>query len=99
MTRVTSPAPKGGQQDRRGAREFLELQAALMTIEPKCANDQRFTGDTIDTEYLRSICFACPVLHECRNYARVAKPAGGVWAGRRWYEDKRTQVKKRTPAA
>jgi len=43
-----------------------------------------FIDDATPAQDLEAICHRCPVFIQCENYAQVAKPLGGVWAGKRW---------------
>lgn len=56
---------------------------------PACAGDQRFTSDEarLDntlTPELIEVCWSCPLLTACNDYAESVKPAAGFWAGR-WF--------------
>jgi hypothetical protein len=61
--------------------------------------DERFTAETgAHDAVLRDICARCPVLEECRDYARAARHNGGAWG---FYAGlvRRSQSQMRTPRA
>lgn len=66
------------------ARALRDLATAMVHAEAACKGDARFTDDDQEAEELAPICRSCPLWRECLVYAQKAKPAGGIWAGRRW---------------
>jgi len=69
----------------RAADAYQALVASLEHQAPACHDDARYLTDAgpIHPELLQ-LCAACPVFTECRQYALVARPPAGVWAGERW---------------
>ncbi|WP_425565014.1 WhiB family transcriptional regulator [Pseudolysinimonas kribbensis] len=53
-------------------------------LQPLCINDQRFIDDDTRPDTVRGLCAQCPLNSSCAEYARTARPRGGIWAGRRW---------------
>lgn len=69
----------------RAARaEYTALVDALEHYRPPCHADPRFTDDDQRATDLAMICARCSILPECGEYADAARPAAGIWAGRRW---------------
>jgi len=68
----------------RGTDAFSRLMTAMEDTDPACQDDDRFVLDDQPAHTLVQICRACPVFDLCKEYAAIAKPAGGVWAGRRY---------------
>jgi len=58
-------------------------QATVDTTIP-CRGDDRFIEDGYPADDLAPLCHTCPLIALCRDYAAIAKPKAGVWAGRRW---------------
>ena len=75
----------------KGQVEYSALMNAMRDTEVPCTDDERFLMDDSDEKLLAHICAKCPVDIWCRDYALAAKPAGGVWAGRRFDKQKRTE--------
>lgn len=66
-------------------RAWDELQDALTRVTPYCADDERYTADTLtngDKHHMTQICARCPILTQCETYATQDKPIGGHWPGR-----------------
>lgn len=79
MNRGGRPATK------RGLAEWRALVDGMSIVDPACLNDPRFTYDDLgasDLAVMSEICAACPLVRQCQDFARVAKPSGGYWAGR-----------------
>jgi len=53
-------------------------------ISTPCFGNELFTMDFIHGDDIGDICTPCPVFTLCKNYAVIARPEAGVWAGRRW---------------
>ncbi|MGV3714345.1 WhiB family transcriptional regulator [Pseudolysinimonas sp.] len=68
----------------RATDAYGELTRAMSKADVACLGDDRFVEDGYPLDELTPICHRCPLLAACRDYAAVAKPKGGVWAGRRW---------------
>ena len=67
------------------AEAWAELQAAMSDTPPACAGDPTFTLDGLSNDELAEcaeICASCPLLDLCSEYATVARPAAGFWAGK-----------------
>ena len=63
----------------RAAAAWAELNEALLSHEPSCDGDPRFTAESDEHDaVLRTICARCPVQQQCADYAR-AVPTGGAW--------------------
>lgn len=67
------------------------LTAALEHDRPACHRDARFIDDDVPAAALAPICAACPVRAACAAYGAAARPAGGVWAGRRYGQHRRAK--------
>lgn len=68
----------------RSGAAFSALNRAMEITDPECQDDGRFILDDQPADTLGYICHRCPLLALCRDYAAAERPAGGVWAGRRW---------------
>lgn len=68
----------------RATDAYTELLEAMEDYRPKCRDDIRFISDDYRAAELAPTCRRCPVFPECETYAQIAKPKGGVWAGKRW---------------
>ncbi|WP_191621874.1 WhiB family transcriptional regulator [Microbacterium caowuchunii] len=56
-----------------------DLQWALAKGDPACKNDGRFTAESGEHDaVLREVCERCPVLQQCRSFARSA-PRNRTW--------------------
>lgn len=64
-------------------RSWSALQDALTRHEPACQGDIRFVSDPSEalSADLAPLCASCPVLFECRNYARESRTQAGFWGG------------------
>ena len=64
-------------------RSWSALQYALARQDPACQGDDRFLSDPSESlsADLASICSTCPVLAQCRDYARESRIQGGFWGG------------------
>lgn len=68
---------------------WYALADAMRTTRAACDGDARFIADHDelgheDTTALRRVCLGCLLYDLCRTYAVTDRPAGGVWAGRRY---------------
>lgn len=63
---------------------YAALVDGMDRVRPLCRGDDRFTDDETNPEHVRELCLMCPLYGLCLNYARIAKPKGGIWAGLRW---------------
>jgi len=67
---------------------FAALARGLDDLAPGCEGDARFTLDSHELQrdevaFLSvRVCWPCPLRELCRDYAEIAKPQAGVWAGR-----------------
>ncbi len=71
----------------RASEAFEVLTLATIDTDPACQNDDRFTAEdlsTADMADLAAICDTCALYRPCREYADLARPRSGFWAGRRW---------------
>jgi hypothetical protein len=68
----------------RAMEAYQALLEAMEISTAPCLGDDRFTDDHTLTEEVTPICDTCPLRNLCEDYARAAKPTGGIWAGRRW---------------
>lgn len=79
---MTADTYRGMQQP--APAEYEALHEAMQWHRPACRGDDRFTADLAPLDGLREICTGCPLRQPCGDYAAAARPAGGVWAGRRY---------------
>lgn len=68
----------------RATEAFAELVKVMQEHVPACRDDLRFILDDTRAKEVVGICHRCPAFPECETYAQVAKPKGGIWAGKRW---------------
>lgn len=64
---------------------YAALSAEMLSHEPECHDDARFTADSLssyDMAEMKLICHTCPLFQACKTYAREERPKGGFWAGR-----------------
>lgn len=52
--------------------------------EPACQDDDRFILDDQPAHTLTYLCDVCPLVTLCHAYAEANRPAGGIWAGKRY---------------
>ncbi|WP_460005024.1 WhiB family transcriptional regulator [Microbacterium xylanilyticum] len=68
-----------------GQPEHAALVRAMEDTPPACDGLEMFTHDRFfdpeQTEMMRGICHACPLLELCRTFAIAGKPTAGMWAG------------------
>lgn len=71
--------------DFHGQPEHAALMRAMQDQQPACDGLDVFTADRFDdpeqTDMMRGICRACPLLDLCAAFAAVGKPTAGMWAG------------------
>ena len=70
----------------RAHEAWLELVEAMETHRPACEGIDLFTADDLtnaDVSACAAVCAECPLFIECDAYRRIARPAAGVWAGKR----------------
>ncbi|GAA1694829.1 hypothetical protein GCM10009792_13550 [Microcella alkalica] len=69
------------------ASEAWELLVEAMEMHrPACEGLDLFTADDLspaDVRACAAVCEPCPLFVECQQYRKVARPAAGVWAGKR----------------
>lgn len=75
----------------RATDAFDRLTAAMQDTDPACQNDDRFILDGQPAESLSSICRACPLFDLCAIYGELARPTGGIWAGKRYKTNSTTK--------
>lgn len=68
----------------RAGEAWATLNQALVNTDPACLNDGRFILDDIPAFTVKYLCDECPLYELCHEYARTARPTGGIWAGKRW---------------
>lgn len=73
---------------------YDKLSDRLTRMKPDCEGIDLFTADNItpaDAYVLALVCADCPLRLPCRQYADLAKPTAGYWAGhyRRTYKPRR----------
>ena len=78
----------------RATDAYTRLQVAMTSTDPACQQDTRFTDDDQATGELAPICRACPLYDLCATYAELDRPLGGIWAGKRYRNNKTTTTKK-----
>lgn len=79
-----SSLPGGLVSKRHAVDAYTALHDAMRNITPDCHDDPRFISDTQEAEHLKYLCDACPLFDLCQKFARLEKPPGGIWAGKRW---------------
>ncbi|WP_404475152.1 WhiB family transcriptional regulator [Microbacterium aerolatum] len=90
---MSTDRPYITREDRISA-AYAQLSRALEMRAPECNGIDLFTADQIapaDTKVLKPICDRCDVALLCRQYAKIAKPKVGFWAGRRHSDRKAGQ--------
>ena len=68
------------------AEAWQQLVEAMEVHQPACIDIPLFTEDDLtnaDVRACAAVCAECPLLIECDAYRRIARPAAGVWAGKR----------------
>jgi hypothetical protein len=68
------------------AEAWQQLVEAMEVHEPACIDIPLFTQDDLsnaDVKACAEVCKPCPLFIECKRYADIARPAAGVWAGRK----------------
>lgn len=68
------------------AEAWQQLIDAMEVHEPACRRIDLFTADDLTAADLRAcaaVCAECPLFIECEQYARIARPSAGVWAGKK----------------
>jgi hypothetical protein len=63
---------------------YRALLSAMEDLEPVCLGDDRFIDDDTRADQVKALCSDCPLNSSCAEYARTARPRGGIWAGKRW---------------
>lgn len=85
-----------------GQREHAALVRAMEDTPPACDGLEAFTHDRFadpeQTEMMRGICRACPLLELCRTFAIAGRPAAGMWAGMTPAEIRRLNIPTATAA-
>ena len=64
---------------------YGRLVAAYDQNDPACIGLEMFTADDISKQIqaeMAETCAACPIVTLCAEYAALAKPKAGFWAGR-----------------
>ena len=61
----------------------------MLETDPACQNDGRFVLDDQPAHTLAYICRECPVFNLCSEFANLARPTGGIWAGRTYCGSKK----------
>lgn len=68
-----------------GQAEHAALIRAMEDTPPACDGLETFAADRFadpeQTDMMRGICHACPLLELCRTFAIAGKPTAGMWAG------------------
>lgn len=68
-----------------GQAEHAALIRAMEETPAACDGIETFTRDKFldpeETDIMRAICHACPLLDLCAAYAHTGRPAAGMWAG------------------
>lgn len=70
----------------RVAEAWEALVDAMENHRPACRDLDLFTTDDLtkaDVAACAAVCAECPVFAQCEQYRRIARPAAGVWAGKR----------------
>lgn len=68
---------------------YRTLAAAMEHHRPACSDDHRFTGEKValQTRPLAAVCDRCPIRRECGDYAGLAQPKSGYWAGQTYDQE------------
>ena len=86
-----------------GQHEHATLIRAMEDTPAACDGLETFTHDRFadpeQTEMMRGICHACPLLELCRTFAIAGKPTAGMWAGMTPAEIRRLNTPKTASAA
>lgn len=86
-----------------GQAEHAALMAAMEQEAPGCDGLDVFTADRYDdpkqTEMMRGVCRACPLLELCTAFAIAGRPTAGMWAGMTPAEVRRIPERLRTESA
>ncbi|KGJ72729.1 hypothetical protein GY21_13565 [Cryobacterium roopkundense] len=77
----------------RATDAYTRLQEAMTTTDPECQRDERFIRDDQAPGELAPLCRACPLYDLCAEYAELARPIGGIWAGKRYNRSTTTKAK------
>jgi WhiB family redox-sensing transcriptional regulator len=56
-----------------------------------------FTSEKVDTDRAKAVCFQCPVIGPCGEYALARREPHGIWGGMT-EEERRTELRRRQPA-
>ena len=77
----------------RSSEAFDALKFAMIDTSAACLDDDRFIDDDQAPADLTPICASCPLFDLCNTYAAIERPAGGIWAGKRYTQrtTKRTE--------
>ena len=70
---------------KKASEAYERLSLAMLTTDPSCRDEALYTADDLikdDKELLAMICSDCPLFNACDEYARLARPKAGVWAGK-----------------
>tara|TARA_R110002124_G_scaffold51856_20_gene149706 strand:+ start:2325 stop:2534 length:210 start_codon:yes stop_codon:yes gene_type:complete len=65
----------------------------MLATSPKCSQLDFFIDDELtpaEIEVCKTICSDCPLRTLCAEYAEIARPKAGVWAGKRYRTNKST---------
>lgn len=69
-----------------GQAEHAALIRAMEETPASCDGIETFTRDKFldpeETDIMRAICHACPLLNLCAAYAHTGRPTAGMWAGK-----------------
>lgn len=71
----------------RASESYERLSTAMIDTKPECLGLDMFTADDLDDldiAVCKMICDACPLFNPCAEYAGLARPKAGVWAGKRY---------------
>lgn len=76
---------------------YARLAEELEYTTPPCSGDDEFTADDLTKQqvsFLATICCVCPLRDPCHEYAEIAKPKAGVWAGKTYRTNKERSTEK-----
>lgn len=71
----------------RTSEAYERLTVTMLTVDPACNGDDRFTDDDQVISELAPICRGCPLLDLCRTFAELDRPKAGIWAGKRYRQN------------
>lgn len=75
----------------RASEAYERLSIAMLATTPKCSRLDFFIDDELtpaEIEVCKTICSDCSLRALCSEYAEIARPKAGVWAGKQYRTNK-----------